>query len=84
MDSQFVKKIVLVAQYDSFAVAGGKFVPISPQNAQYNVIQEYNKIHQLPIKLAESESFTVADAYPGYLKDAMMHFLISNFRLKRQ
>lgn len=28
---------------DSFAKNGGKLVPISPQNAQYNVIQEYNK-----------------------------------------
>ena len=28
---------------DSFAKAGGKLVPISPQNAQYNVIQEYKQ-----------------------------------------
>ncbi len=53
---------------DSFAVAGGKLVPISPQNAQYNVIQEYNKDSSTPIKLAEAESFTVADAYAWVLE----------------
>lgn len=53
---------------DSFAVAGGKLVPISPQNAQYNVIQEYNKDSSTPIKLAEAESFKVADAYAWVLE----------------
>ena len=53
---------------DSFAKAGGKLVPISPQNAQYNVIQEYNKKAKHPIELKESESFSVADAYAGVLE----------------
>ena len=53
---------------DSFAVAGGKLVPISPQNAQYNVIQEYNKDSSTPIKLKEAESFNVADAYAWVLE----------------
>ncbi|MFZ2570182.1 MAG: transporter substrate-binding domain-containing protein [Streptococcus suis] len=53
---------------DSFAVAGGKLVPISPQNAQYNVIQEYNKDSSTPIKLEEAESFKVADAYAWVLE----------------
>ncbi|HFI0592282.1 TPA: transporter substrate-binding domain-containing protein [Streptococcus suis] len=53
---------------DSFAVAGGNLVPISPQNAQYNVIQEYNKDSSTPIKLAEAESFKVADAYAWVLE----------------
>ena len=53
---------------DSFAVAGGKLVPISPQNAQYNVIQEYNKDSSTPIKLKEAESFKVADAYAWVLE----------------
>ena len=30
---------------DDIAKAGGKLVPISPQNAQWNVIEEYNKEH---------------------------------------
>ncbi|QIM47290.1 transporter substrate-binding domain-containing protein [Streptococcus ruminicola] len=53
---------------DSFAKAGGKLVPISPQNAQYNVIQEYNKKAKHPIELKESESFSVADAYAWVLE----------------
>lgn len=53
---------------DSFAAAGGKLVPISPQNAQYNVIQEYNKKASKPIALTEAESFNVADAYAWVLE----------------
>lgn len=53
---------------DSFAKAGGKLVPISPQNAQYNVIQEYNKKAKHPIEVKESESFSVADAYAWVLE----------------
>ncbi|MCS4488236.1 transporter substrate-binding domain-containing protein [Streptococcus sciuri] len=53
---------------DSFANSGGKLVPISPQNGQYNVIQEYNKTAKNPIKLTESESFSVADAYAWVLE----------------
>ena len=53
---------------DSFANSGGKLVPISPQNAQYNVIQEYNKTAKNPIELTESESFSVADAYAWVLE----------------
>lgn len=53
---------------DSFAKAGGKLVPISPQNAQYNAIQEYNKKAKHPIELKESESFSVADAYAWVLE----------------
>ena len=53
---------------DSFAKNGGKLVPISPQNAQYNVIQEYNKKAKNQIELTESESFSVADAYAWVLE----------------
>ncbi|WP_288588835.1 transporter substrate-binding domain-containing protein [uncultured Streptococcus sp.] len=53
---------------DSFAKAGGKLVPISPQNAQYNVIQEYNKKAKHPIELKESENFSVADTYAWVLE----------------
>lgn len=53
---------------DSFAKDGGKLVPISPQNAQYNVIQEYNKKAKDQIELTESESFSVADAYAWVLE----------------
>lgn len=52
-----------ITDIDSFAASGGKLVPISPQNAQYNVIEDYNKSANPTIKLTEAESFTVADAY---------------------
>ena len=54
---------------DSLAAAGASLVPISPQNAQYNVIQDYNEEHpDQPIELTESESFLVSDAYAWVLE----------------
>ena len=54
---------------DSLAAAGASLVPISPQNAQYNVIQDYNEEHpDQPIELMESESFLVSDAYAWVLE----------------
>ena len=53
---------------DSFAAANGKLVPISPQNAQYNVIQEYNETAKNPIELTEAESFKNSDAYAWVLE----------------
>lgn len=54
---------------DDFATAGAKLVPISPQNAQYNVIQAYNEEHpDSPIALTAAETFTVADAYAWVLE----------------
>ena len=44
-------------------------VPISPQNAQWNVITSYNEKHQdAPIELTAAESFKVADAYAWVLE----------------
>ncbi|AXQ78818.1 amino acid ABC transporter substrate-binding protein [Streptococcus chenjunshii] len=57
-----------ITDIDSFANSKGKLVPISPQNAQYNVIQDYNKTAKNPIGLTEAESFTVADAYAWVLE----------------
>lgn len=52
-----------------FAKEKGKLVPISPQNAQWNVIKEYNEKHQRqPIELTAAESFKVADAYAWVLE----------------
>lgn len=53
-----------ITDIDSFAKAGGKLVPIAPQNAQYQVILDYNKKHpDHPINLAASETFDVPDAF---------------------
>ena len=54
---------------DDFAKEKGKLVPISPQNAQWAVIEEYNKKHSgAPIDLTAAESFKVADAYAWVLE----------------
>ncbi|MBR1911730.1 MAG: transporter substrate-binding domain-containing protein, partial [Treponema sp.] len=48
---------------------GGKLVPIAPQNAQYNIVQEYNQAHpDKQIKLLPSEIFEIADAYTWVLE----------------
>lgn len=58
-----------ITDIDSFAKTGGKLVPISPQNAQWNVIEEYNKEHaDQPIQLTAAEAFNVADAYAWVLE----------------
>jgi L-cystine transport system substrate-binding protein len=58
-----------IKDIESFAKFSGKLVPIAPQNAQYNVIEDFNKKHtDTPIKLVSSESFTVADAYNWVLE----------------
>lgn len=57
-----------ITDINSFADAKGKLVPISPQNAQYNVIQDFNKDAKNPIELAEADTFTIADAYAWVLE----------------
>lgn len=53
-----------IKNIDDFAKAGKKLVPIAPQNAQYQVVVDYNKAHPgTQIKLEASENFQVADAY---------------------
>ncbi|MBP2622180.1 transporter substrate-binding domain-containing protein [Streptococcus panodentis] len=54
---------------DDFAKDKGKLVPISPQNAQWAVIEDYNSKHKSnPIDLVASESFKVSDAYAWVLE----------------
>jgi L-cystine transport system substrate-binding protein len=53
-----------IKDMESFAAYSGKLVPIAPQNAQYAVVEEYNKSHpDKQIKLVPSEAFKVSDAY---------------------
>lgn len=62
-DSDTIKNL------DDFAKAGKKLVPIAPQNAQYQVILDYNAAHpDHPINLEASENFQVADAYSWVLE----------------
>ena len=54
---------------ESFARFSGKLVPIAPQNAQYAVIEGFNKEHAAaPVKLVSSEEFNLADAYTWVLE----------------
>lgn len=49
---------------ESFAKDGGKLVPIAPQNAQYNIIENFNATHpDTPIELAAADQFQLSDAY---------------------
>lgn len=58
-----------IKNLDDFAKAGKKLVPIAPQNAQYQVIEDYNAAHpDHPVKLEASENFQVADAYTWVLE----------------
>lgn len=58
-----------IKDMDSFGKLGGKLVPIAPQNAQYAIVEDYNKQHpDTQIKLLPSESFQVAEAYTWVLE----------------
>lgn len=58
-----------ITDIDSFAKTGGKLVPISPQNAQWNVIDNYNQANpDQQIQLTAAEAFNVADAYAWVLE----------------
>ena len=58
-----------IKDMESFAKFSGKLVPIAPQNAQYAVIDSFNKAHEsTPVSLVSSEAFTIADAYSWVLE----------------
>ena len=58
-----------IKNLDDFAKAGKKLVPIAPQNAQYQVVTDYNAAHpDHPIALEASENFEIADAYSWVLE----------------
>lgn len=49
---------------EAFAKDGGRLVPIAPQNAQYNIIENFNAAHpDTPIELAAADQFQLSDAY---------------------
>ena len=53
-----------ITDLESFARYSGKLIPISPQSAQFSVIQDYNEKHQdNQIKLVPSDVFDIADSY---------------------
>lgn len=70
-----------IKDMDSFAAYSGKLVPIAPQNAQYAVIEDYNKNHpDHPVQLTASENFQVVDAYTWVMEgryDAYLNIELS-------
>ncbi|KAA8371443.1 transporter substrate-binding domain-containing protein [Leuconostoc carnosum] len=55
--------------FADFAKKSGKLVPISPQNGQYAVVQDWNKAHPSEkIDLKSADQFTVGDAYNWVLE----------------
>ncbi len=53
-----------IKDLESFAKFSGKLIPISPQSAQYSVIQDFNEKHPSnQIKLVPSDVFDIADSY---------------------
>ena len=54
---------------EDFAKQNGKLIPISPQNAQYKVIEDFNATNpKTPIKLDAADQFTISDAYARLLE----------------
>lgn len=65
----FRKSDAEIKDMESFAKTGGKLVPIAPQNAQYAIVEDFNKKHpDSQITLLPSESFQIADAYTWVLE----------------
>lgn len=53
-----------ITDIESFAKYSGKLVPIGPSNAQYNIIDEYNKQNpDARVKLVAGDQFEAADGY---------------------
>jgi len=58
-----------IKDMESFAKFSGKLVPIAPQNAQWTIVEEYNKTHpDNQVILVPSEAFNVSDAYTWVLE----------------
>ncbi|ANW99150.1 amino acid ABC transporter substrate-binding protein [Thermoclostridium stercorarium subsp. thermolacticum DSM 2910] len=58
-----------ITDMESFAKYSGKLVPIAPQNAQWAIVEEYNRTHpDNQVNLVASEVFNISDAYTWVLE----------------
>lgn len=58
-----------IKDLESFAAYSGNLVPIGAQNAQYTIVDNYNKSHpEQPIHLIAGDQFEAADAYQWVLE----------------
>lgn len=70
-----------IKDMESFAKYSGKLVPIAPQNAQWAIVEDYNKKNpDNQVTLVASENFQVSDAYTWVLEgryDAFFNIKLS-------
>lgn len=58
-----------ITDMESFGDFSGRLVPLAPQNAQYTIVENYNKNHpDHPIELIAAEQFENSDAYQWVLE----------------
>ena len=58
-----------ITDFESFAAVSGKLAPLSPNNAQYTIVENYNKNHpDNPVELIASDTWTTAEAYTWVLE----------------
>lgn len=58
-----------ITDFASFARVSGKLAPLSPNNAQYTIVDNYNKNHpDNPVELIASDTWTSAEAYGWVLE----------------
>lgn len=58
-----------ITDLQSFARFSGKLVPIAPQNAQWAIVEDYNRKNpDNQVKLVPSEAFAISDAYTWVLE----------------
>ena len=58
-----------IKDMESFAEFSGRLVPLAPQNAQYNIVENYNKTHSdKQIELIAAEQFGNTEAYQWVLE----------------
>lgn len=58
-----------ITDMESFADFSGRLVPLAPQNAQYTIVENYNKNNpDHPIELVAAEQFSNSDSYQWVLE----------------
>lgn len=58
-----------ITDMESFAAFSGRLVPLAPQNAQYTIVENYNKNHpDSQIELVAAEQFSNSDSYQWVLE----------------
>ncbi|MBQ9119490.1 MAG: transporter substrate-binding domain-containing protein [Lachnospiraceae bacterium] len=58
-----------IKDMESFAGFSGRLVPLAPQNAQYTIVENYNKTHpDAQVELIAAEQFSNSDSYQWVLE----------------